>query len=378
MQWVHDNIHGFGGDPDKVTLFGQSAGATSIGLQMTAYDGDCKDLFRAAILESGSPSDTLPTPPPTWPAYQAAWDAVVAGIGCTGNANVFSCVQAAPFELLTAVVLGVAAHSPLPSSVWPWQPVVDGKFVKDFPSKLTAAGNFAKVPMIMGFTTDEVTYVIPIGLNISTDAAIIYLGQAILPQVPIPVVAEVMALDPLFEYPSTGAEIAGGIEWKRTTEIASDLFERCPGREWIGNVTKFAPTWKYRWNAIIPEQVATTPWENIVHSAEIAYVFGDTITTLFDSRPIEMALSRQVQQAWISFASHLDPNALGPISAGVTWPQWKEKTEQVLVFQKTDGSGEQANGTAGTLVGQGLHTEKDPDDRPVCDYYAANDAVWVH
>lgn len=81
MQWVHDNIHGFGGDPDKVTLFGQSAGATSIGLQMTAYDGDCKDLFRAAILESGSPSDTLPTPPPTWPAYQAAWDAVVAGIG---------------------------------------------------------------------------------------------------------------------------------------------------------------------------------------------------------------------------------------------------------------------------------------------------------
>jgi carboxylesterase type B len=81
LQWVHNNIKAFGGDPQKVTIFGQSAGGTSAGLQMMAYNGVNQDLFRAAIMESGSPSDTLPTPPPTWPAYQEAWDAVVAGIG---------------------------------------------------------------------------------------------------------------------------------------------------------------------------------------------------------------------------------------------------------------------------------------------------------
>lgn len=79
LHWVKKHISAFGGDPSKVTIFGQSAGATSIGLHMTANDDD--KLFRAAILESGSPADTIPTPPPTWPAYQAAWDAVVAGIG---------------------------------------------------------------------------------------------------------------------------------------------------------------------------------------------------------------------------------------------------------------------------------------------------------
>ena len=81
LQWVQENIRAFGGDDDKVTIFGQSAGATSVGLQITAYDGSRENLFRAAILESGSPQDTSPTPPPTWPPYQAAWDAVVAGVG---------------------------------------------------------------------------------------------------------------------------------------------------------------------------------------------------------------------------------------------------------------------------------------------------------
>ncbi len=60
------------------------------------------------------------------------------------------------------------------------------------------------------------------------------------------------------------------------------------------------------------------------------------------------------------------------------WPRWQESTEKVLVFQRPDGSGEQANGTAGTPVGQGLHVERDWDDRPICAVFAANDAAFVH
>jgi hypothetical protein len=53
-------------------------------------------------------------------------------------------------------------------------------------------------------------------------------------------------------------------------------------------------------------------------------------------------------------------------------------TEEVLVFQKPDGSGEFPNGSFGVPVGQGLHVEKDPDDRPICNFIISEDAVFVH
>lgn len=64
----------------------------------------------------------------------------------------------------------------------------------------------------------------------------------VLPYVPLPVIEELLVLDPLSEYPNIYG--VGGTEWKRATEIASDLFERCPGRAFIRNMTQYAPTWR--------------------------------------------------------------------------------------------------------------------------------------
>ena len=107
----------------------------------------------------------------------------------------------------------------------------------------------------------------------------------------------------------------------------------------------------------------------MVHASDIPYVFGPAITP-FITQPVDLALSRTVQQAWISFASHLDPNALGKLSPGVSWPRYGQESDQVLVFQTTDGSEGK--------VGEGLHTEKDRDDRPICDFIISEDAQFIH
>jgi hypothetical protein len=64
----------------------------------------------------------------------------------------------------------------------------------------------------------------------------------VLPFVPLPVIEELLVLDPLSEYPNIYN--VGGTEWKRATEIASDIFKRCPGRAFIRNMTEYAPTWR--------------------------------------------------------------------------------------------------------------------------------------
>ncbi|KAI9934340.1 hypothetical protein ASPWEDRAFT_108326 [Aspergillus wentii DTO 134E9] len=337
LQWVKENIHAFGGDPDKVVIWGESAGGMSVGYHLTAYGGRDDGLFRGAILQSGGPISPSPL---NNTGYQADYDELVAKVNCSNVVDTLQCLREVPFEQLNSALNGTDG-----SPVYNFSPAIDGDLIRDWGSLNLDKEAFIKVPIIAGTNSDEGTSFGPTGIN-TTEQFYSYLtdGQSGFKLPPV-IAQQILHLYP--DDPSQGIPAylgseripSKGLQWRRTNAYAGDYFMHANRRRqcatWAASNT---PAYCYRFNV----RPADTPYlSGAAHFEEVAFVFynlaglGYHYGKPFAGVPESYAqLSKLMTGMWASFIHDLDPNSggIGNGSDSVRWEAYNTDRPVDILF----------------------------------------------
>jgi para-nitrobenzyl esterase len=324
LRWVRDHIAQFGGDPDTITLFGESAGGFSVAALMGAPAS--AGLFRRAIVQSGGVHVH------SVDEAQRVADRLAAALGvaaCTREE-----LESIPFAELLAATEEVAQRRPDPGLIpLPFLPVVDGTFFPQHPLDAVGAGAARGIDLLIGTNRDEL--------------ALFGLGRP-----------ELSALDDesLVDWLDTAAPDVPSNElieqYRRVREARSEDVDPRSLMIALGSDGVF------RWPSL---QLAAAQsaqgtgtyaylfeWESPAfggvlgscHALELPFVFGVVdvpAVQMFTGDGIEVdRLSEQMQQAWLAFARTGDP-----ARTELDWPQWDPGLRSTMVF------GRQSDAVAG-------------------------------
>jgi len=323
LQWVHDNIANFGGDPGNVLIFGQSGGGGKVSTLMSMPMA--KGLFHKAVVESGS---TLRLGDLAMSEKLAA--AVVTELGL--NKASIDKIQTTPYaqllEAQTAALKKLQPNPPVGGIGMPtvrtaalrygFSPVVDGKIVTRHPFDPDAPDISANVPMIIGTVLNEMS---PSMVNPALEA----------------MTEDDMKKRAAERYGAKAGMVADAYRKAypnvKPVELLSRMFSvrtNAVTQAERKAALKAAPAYMYQFNWQTP---LLDGRPRAFHCAEIPFVFYNTDVSAFATGGGTEAreLAAKVSDAWINFARKGDPNHSGLPN----WPKYDAGAGPVMLFDKT-------------------------------------------
>ncbi|XP_045153484.1 cholinesterase isoform X2 [Echinops telfairi] len=334
LEWVQKNIAAFGGNPKSVTLFGESAGAGSVGLHLLSPRSH--PFFTRAILQSGSPNAPWAVTSPYEARNRTLTLAKFLGCSRENETEIIKCLQnKEPQEILLNEVFVVSFESLLLVN---FGPTVDGDFLTDMPDTLLQLGQVKQTQLLVGVNKDEGTAFLVYGApGFSKDNNSIISREQFQEGLRLffPGVSDVAKEAILFHYTDWLDDQRPEHYREALDDVIGDYNFICSALEFARKFSELGQSTFFYYFEHQSSKLPWPQWMGVMHGYEIEFIFGLPLERNVSYTRAEEILSRSIMKRWANFAKYGNPNGIQ--NNGTRWPVFKS-TEQKYLTLNTESS----------------------------------------